>query len=53
MGGRTPMPGPCRKISETFLHFAARILQDLPTEAPERHARLSGAPTPSPHSVAW
>lgn len=30
---------PNRKISETFLDFAAPLLQDLPTEAPELRAR--------------
>src|ERR1039458_2467506 len=30
---------PNRKISETFLHFAAPLLHDLPSEAPERRAR--------------
>ncbi len=30
---------PDRKISETFLHFAAPLLHDLPSEAPERRAR--------------
>ena len=30
---------PNRKISETFLHFAAPLLHDLPGEAPERRAR--------------
>ena len=28
-----------RKISETFLHFAEPMIQDLPSEAPEHRAR--------------
>lgn len=30
---------PNRKISETFLHFAAPMLDDLPSEAPEHRAQ--------------
>ena len=30
---------PNRKISETFLHFAAPLLHNLPSEAPEQQAR--------------
>jgi hypothetical protein len=30
---------PNRKISETFLHFAAPLLHNLPSEAPEHQAR--------------
>jgi hypothetical protein len=30
---------PNRKISETFLHFAATLLDNLPSEAPEHCAR--------------
>jgi hypothetical protein len=30
---------PDRKISETFLHFAAPVLHGLASEEPERHAR--------------
>jgi hypothetical protein len=37
MHGRTAYPN--RKISETFLHFAAPIIHDLPSEAPEHRAR--------------
>jgi hypothetical protein len=33
MDRRTAYPN--RKISETFLHFAAPLLDDLPSEAPE------------------
>ena len=39
MDGRTPRSNPDRKISETFLRFAAPILHDLPSEAPEDRAR--------------
>ena len=39
MDGRTAYPN--RKISETFLHFAEPLLQDLPCEAPERRARAA------------
>jgi hypothetical protein len=28
-----------RKISETFLHFAEPLLDNLPSEAPEHHAK--------------
>ena len=39
MGARTPrLSYPDRKISETFLHFAAPMLRDLPSEAPELRA---------------
>ena len=38
MTKRTPT-FPDRKISETFLQFAASIIQDLPSEAPEHRAR--------------
>jgi len=37
MDGHTAYPN--RKISETFLHFAAPVLHDLPSEAPEQRAR--------------
>ena len=37
MHGRTAYPN--RKISETFLNFAATVLGDLPSEAPEHRAR--------------
>jgi hypothetical protein len=37
MHGRTAYPN--RKISETFLNFAAPVLDDLPSEAPEHRAR--------------
>ena len=37
MHGRTAYPN--RKISETFLQFAAPIIHDLPSEAPEHRAR--------------
>ena len=39
MEGRTARPNPDLKISETFLRFAAPILHDLPSEAPEDRAR--------------
>ena len=39
MDGRTARLNPVRKISETFLRFAAPILHDLPSEAPEDRAR--------------
>jgi hypothetical protein len=39
MDGRTARSNPDRKISETFLRFAAPILHDLPSEAPEQRAR--------------
>jgi hypothetical protein len=39
MAKRTVRARPNRKISETFLHFAAPMLHDLPSEAPERRAR--------------
>ena len=39
MAKRTLNPFPDRKISETFLHFAEPLLQDLPCEAPEGRAR--------------
>ena len=39
MDARTPkLSCPDRKISETFLHFAAPILHDLTSEAPEQRA---------------
>ena len=39
MGARSPrLSYPDRKISETFLHFAAPMLDDLPSEAPEQRA---------------
>lgn len=39
MGPRTPrLSYPDRKISETLLHFAAPLLHDLPSEAPEQRA---------------
>ena len=37
MDGRTAFPN--RKISETFLEFAAPMLKDLPSEATEQRAR--------------
>jgi hypothetical protein len=37
MDGRTAYPN--RKISETFLEFAAPMLKDLPSEATEQRAR--------------
>ncbi|MBI3470875.1 MAG: hypothetical protein HY013_05920 [Candidatus Solibacter usitatus] len=37
MDGRKGFPN--RKISETFLHFAAPLLHDLPSEAPEDRAQ--------------
>ena len=37
MHGRTTYRN--RKISETFLNFAAPVLDDLPSEAPEHRAR--------------
>jgi hypothetical protein len=37
MNERTAFPD--RKISETFLHFAAPQLDNLPSEAPEHHAQ--------------
>ena len=37
MHGRTAYPN--RKISETVLNFAAPVLDDLPSEAPEHRAR--------------
>lgn len=30
---------PSRKISETFLHFAAPLLENLPSEAPDHYAQ--------------
>jgi hypothetical protein len=39
MAKRTLSSVPDRKISETFLDFAAPLLHDLPSEAPERRAR--------------
>jgi hypothetical protein len=39
MDGRTARSNPVRKISETFLCFAAPILHDLLSEAPEDRAR--------------
>jgi len=40
MDTRTPkLWHPERKISETFLQFAAPLLRDLPSEAPETRAR--------------
>jgi hypothetical protein len=39
MDGRTARSNPDQKISETFLRFAAPILHDLPSEAPEDRAR--------------
>ena len=39
MAKRTVRSVPDRKISETFLHFAAPLLHDLPSEVPERRAR--------------
>jgi hypothetical protein len=37
MDRRTANPN--RKISETFLHFAAPLLDNLPSESPERRAQ--------------
>jgi len=39
MKRHTTRSNPERKISETFLHFAAPILRDLPSDAPEDRAR--------------
>jgi hypothetical protein len=39
MAKRTVRSVPDRKISETFLHFAAPLLRDLPSAAPERPVR--------------
>ena len=39
MKRHTTRSNPERKISETFLHFAAAILRDLPSDAPEDRAR--------------
>jgi hypothetical protein len=39
MDGRTARSNPDRKISESFLRFAAPLLHDLPSEAPEHRAR--------------
>ena len=39
MTKRAALRYPDRKISETFLHFAGPIIQDLPSEAPEHRAR--------------
>jgi hypothetical protein len=39
MTKRTAARFPNRKISETLLDFAAPIIQDLPSEAPEHRAR--------------
>ena len=39
MTKRTETRFPDRKISETFLQFAAPIIHDLPSEAPEHRAR--------------
>ncbi len=39
MHGRTARSNPHRKISEIFLRFAAPLLHDLPSEAPEDRAR--------------
>ena len=39
MDGRLAYPN--RKISETFLHFAAPLLHDLPSEAPEDRAQVA------------
>ena len=39
MAKRTVRSVPDRKISETFLHFAAPLLHDLPSKAPECRAR--------------
>lgn len=39
MDGRLTYPD--RKISETFLHFAEPLLQDLDSEAPERRAQVA------------
>jgi hypothetical protein len=39
MDGRTARSNPDRKISETLLRFAAPLLHDLPSEAPEHRAR--------------
>jgi hypothetical protein len=39
MDGRPAFPN--RKISETFLHFAAPLLNELPGEAPEHEVRVA------------
>jgi len=39
MTKRAVLRFPDRKISETFLDFAAPIMRDLPSEAPEHRAR--------------
>ena len=39
MAKRTVRSVPDRKISETFLDFAAPLLRDLPSEAPEGRSR--------------
>src|SRR2546423_7466192 len=39
MARHTASSDPDRKISETFLNFAAPLLQDLPSEAREHRAR--------------
>ena len=39
MDGRLVYPN--RKISETFLHFAEPLLQDLPSEAPKDRAQVA------------
>jgi hypothetical protein len=39
MARRKARFNPDQKISATFLHFAAPILDDLPTDTPEHHAR--------------
>ena len=39
MKRHTTRSNPERMISETFLHFAAPILRDLPSDAPEDRAR--------------
>jgi hypothetical protein len=39
MTKRTATRFPDRKISETLLQFAAPVIHDLPSEAPEHRAR--------------
>ena len=41
MATRTTQSVPKRKISETFLHFAEPLLEDLPSEAREHTARTA------------
>jgi hypothetical protein len=41
MARRKALSFPDRRISETFLHFPAPLIGDLPSEAPEVQARLA------------